>query len=155
MRPLFTLLLAMLGLAALAWVWARRAWGPRAALYAGLGILTSIGPFLFTRFIIPEAILSLLLLSALYAFFLSLEDQRTVYIYWTYAALALATLTKGLIGPVFFAGTALPYLVITGHWRRWRSLNLASGLLLYLAIAAPWFILATLEIGRASCRERV
>jgi len=56
----------MLGLTWLAWVWARRAWGPRAGLYAGLGVLTSIGPFLFTRFIIPEAELSLFLLIALY-----------------------------------------------------------------------------------------
>jgi hypothetical protein len=46
----------MLGLTWLAWLWARRAWGARAGLYAGLGVLTSIGPFLFTRFIIPEAI---------------------------------------------------------------------------------------------------
>jgi 4-amino-4-deoxy-L-arabinose transferase-like glycosyltransferase len=55
--------LAMLGLAWLAWLWARRGWGERAGLYAGLGVLTSIGPFLFTRFIIPEAQLSLFLLS--------------------------------------------------------------------------------------------
>jgi len=39
--------------------------GPRAGLYAGLGVLTSVGPFLFTRFIIPEAQLSLFLLIAL------------------------------------------------------------------------------------------
>ena len=51
--------LALLGCAWLAWLWARRAWGPRAGLYAGLGVLTSIGPFLFTRFAIPEALLSL------------------------------------------------------------------------------------------------
>ena len=31
-----------------------RAWGRRAGLYAALGVLTSIGPFLFTRFFIPE-----------------------------------------------------------------------------------------------------
>ena len=37
--------LGMLGLTWLAWVWARRAWGARAGLYAGLGVLTSIGPF--------------------------------------------------------------------------------------------------------------
>ena len=47
--------LAMLGLAWLSWLWASRAWGPRAGLYAGLGVFASIGPFLFTRFIIPEA----------------------------------------------------------------------------------------------------
>ena len=51
--------LAVLACAWLAWLWSRRAWGDRAALYAGLGTLTCCGPFLFTRFYIPEALLSL------------------------------------------------------------------------------------------------
>ena len=72
----------MLGLAWLAWLWARRAWGARAGLYAGLAVLTSIGPFLFTRFIIPEAQLSLFLLIALYALITGLEDDRPNRFYW-------------------------------------------------------------------------
>ena len=39
--------LAILGLAWLAWLWGSRGWGRRAGLYAALGVLTSIGPFLF------------------------------------------------------------------------------------------------------------
>ena len=73
--------LAMLGLTWLAWVWARRAWGSRAGLYAGLGVLTSIGPFLFTRFIIPEAELSLFLLVALYGLITGLESNRPARFY--------------------------------------------------------------------------
>jgi hypothetical protein len=68
--------LAMLGLTWLSWLWARRAWGDRAGLYAGLAVITSIGPFLFTRFIIPEAELSFFLLVALYALITGLEDDR-------------------------------------------------------------------------------
>ncbi len=136
--------LALLGCAWLAWLWAGRAWGRRAALYAALGILTSIGPFLFTRFAIPEALLSFLLLFALYCFLTGLEDRLPSRLYWMWAALALATLTKGLIAPVFFAAAALPMLVLSGHWRRWRELKPFTGLLLFLAIAAPWHILAGL-----------
>ncbi len=136
--------LAMLGLAWLSWHWAGLAFGPRAGLYAALGVLTSIGPFLFTRFIIPEAILSLFLLFALYCLLTGLEYKRPNRLYWTWAALALATLTKGLIAPVFFAGAAIPFLLLTGQWRRWRSLRPVSGLLLFLAIAAPWHILVGL-----------
>jgi 4-amino-4-deoxy-L-arabinose transferase-like glycosyltransferase len=136
--------LGMLGLAWLAWLWARRAWGPRAGLYAGLGVLTSIGPFLFTRFIIPEAILSLFLLIALYGLITGLESNRPARIYFMWATLALALLTKGLIAPVFFVGAAIPYLLLTGQWRRWRDLKPVSGLLTFLAIAAPWHILVGL-----------
>ena len=136
--------LAMLGLAWLTWTWAGRAWGPRAGLYAALGVLTSIGPFLFTRFIIPEAILSFFLLTALYGLLTGLEFNRPNRLYWTWTVLALATLTKGLIAPVFFAGAAVPFLLLTGQRRRWRELRPVSGLLLFLAIAAPWHILVGL-----------
>jgi 4-amino-4-deoxy-L-arabinose transferase-like glycosyltransferase len=54
---------------------------------------------------------------------------------------ALALLTKGLIAPVFFLGAAIPYLLLTGQWRRWKALKPVTGLLVFLAIAAPWHIL--------------
>ncbi len=136
--------LAMLGLAWLSWLWARRAWGPRAGLYAGLGVLTSVGAFLFTRFIIPEAILSLFLLVALYCLITGLELDQPSRFYWMWANVALALMIKGLIAPVFFLGTAIPYLLLTGQWRRWRKLRLITGPLVFLAIAAPWHILCGL-----------
>jgi 4-amino-4-deoxy-L-arabinose transferase-like glycosyltransferase len=136
--------LAMLGLTWMAWLWARRAWGPRAGLYAGLGVLTSIGPFLFTRFIIPEAQLSLFLLIALYCLLTGFEPGRGARFYWMWAFLALALMTKGLIAPTFFIGAAVPFLIVTGLWRRWREMKPVTGSLLFLAIAAPWHILCGL-----------
>ena len=68
--------LALLGCAWIAWLWANRAWGARAALYAALAVLTSIGPFLYTRFAIPEALLSFLFLLALYCFLTGMESRR-------------------------------------------------------------------------------
>jgi hypothetical protein len=61
-----------------------------------------------------------------------------------WAALALAVLTKGLIAPIFFAAAAVPLLLVSGQWRRWRELKPITGVLLFLAIAAPWHILAGL-----------
>ena len=136
--------LAVLGCAMLAWLWADRAWGRRAALYSALGVLTSIGPFLFTRFAIPEALLSFLLLLALYCFLTGMESHRPARFYAMWVALALATLTKGLIAPVFFAAAAIPLLLLSGQWRRLLQFRPLSGFLLYLAVAAPWHILAGL-----------
>ncbi|MFZ1939703.1 MAG: ArnT family glycosyltransferase [Terracidiphilus sp.] len=132
--------LAMLALTWLAWTWARRAWGDRAGLYAGLGVLTSVGPFLFTRFIIPEAILAFFLLMSLYTLITGLELNEPARFYWMWAGVGLALMTKGLIGPVFFFGAAIPYLLLTGQWRRWKALRPVTGPLLFLAIAAPWHI---------------
>ncbi|MGO9438588.1 MAG: glycosyltransferase family 39 protein [Terracidiphilus sp.] len=136
--------LALLGCAWIAWLWAGRAWGRRAAFYSALAILTAIGPFLYTRFAIPEALLSFLFLLALYCFLTGLESQRPARFYVMWMALALATLTKGLIAPVFFAGAAVPLMLLSGQWRRWLQCKPFSGLLVFLAIAAPWHILAGL-----------
>ena len=136
--------LAMLGLAWLCWLWASRAWGQRAGLYAGLGMLTCVGAFLFTRFIIPESILSFFLLFAVYSMLTGFESARPIRFYGMWAALACAMLTKGLIAPVFFVGAAVPFLLLSGQWRRWRALKPVTGLLLFLVIAAPWHILAGL-----------
>jgi 4-amino-4-deoxy-L-arabinose transferase-like glycosyltransferase len=134
--------LGLLGCAWIGWLWAGRAWGPRAGLYAALGTLTSIGPFLYTRFAIPEALLSFLLLLALYCLLTGFESSRPMRFYGMWTALALAVLAKGLIAPIFFAAAAVPLLLVSGQWRRWRALKPVTGLLLFLAIAAPWHILA-------------
>src|SRR5277367_6027538 len=137
--------LGVLAGAILAWVWSRRAWGDRAAFYAALAILTSVGVFLFTRFLIPESLLSFFLALALYAFLTGLEDRKPARLYLAYTALAIAVLAKGLVAPVFFTAAVVPYLIITGEWRRWRQFRLFTGILLFLAIAAPWHILAGLR----------
>lgn len=136
--------LALFGCAWLSWLWAGRAYGPRAGFYAALGVLTAVGPFLYTRFAIPEALLSFLILSALYCFLTGFESDRPLRFYAMWAALGLAVLAKGLIAPVFFAAAALPFLFLTGQWRRWRQLKPLSGILLFLLIATPWHILAGL-----------
>jgi 4-amino-4-deoxy-L-arabinose transferase-like glycosyltransferase len=67
------------------------------------------------------------------------------YAYAMWAALALAVLTKGLVALVFLFGTAIVFLALTGETRHWRRLKPITGVLLFLAIAAPWHILAGLR----------
>ncbi|HEV2463905.1 MAG TPA: glycosyltransferase family 39 protein [Acidobacteriaceae bacterium] len=137
--------LAVLGCAFLAWLWGKRAYGDRAGFYAALAVLTSVGIFLWTRFLIPESLLTLFITLALYCFLTGLEDRKPSRFYAAYAALALALLAKGLIAPVFFGAAIIPYLIITGEWRRWREMRLFTGILLFLAIGAPWHILCGLR----------
>ena len=77
-------------------------------------------------------ILTLLIALALYLFLTGLEDRQPARIYCTYVLLALAMLAKGLIAPVFFLGGVIPYLLLTGQWRRWREFHLFTGTLLFL-----------------------
>ena len=139
--------LAVLLLTLLGYRWAAEAFDRRTAFYTGLGTLTAAGVFLFTRVFIPEVLLSLFLCTALYLFLRALEAQphRRAEPYAMGVALALAVLTKGLVAIVFFLGSTLAYLLLTGQWRHWRRLRPFTGSLLFLAVAAPWHILAGLR----------
>jgi len=134
--------LAVLLLVLLAMRWGRRAFGDRAAVYAGLFVATSAGCYLFTRILIPEAILSFFIALAFYFFATALEEGAAWRWYAGYACVALAVLTKGLLAIVVVGLALLLYLAISGEWRRWREFRFFTGTLLFLAIAAPWHLLA-------------
>ncbi len=110
------------------------------ALLAAVVLLSSFGLFIFTRILIPDAILCLWLCVAMAAFWRSLEQPTRRNAAAFGAACALGVLTKGLIGLVFPLVIVAAYLGMTrqpGHLRRWHPL---TGLLIFLAIAAPWHI---------------
>jgi len=134
--------LSMFLLVLLAMRWGRRAFGDRAAIYAGLFVATAAGCYLFTRILIPEAIVSLFIAASFYFFITALEDRKPWRWYSGYTCVALAVLTKGLLAIVVVGLALLLYLLISGEWRRWREFHLFTGALLFLVIAAPWHLLA-------------
>jgi 4-amino-4-deoxy-L-arabinose transferase-like glycosyltransferase len=139
--------LAMIGLTALTFVFARRYFGKRAGLYSGLAVCTSAGFFLFTRIMIPEAIYALEFTALFYLFLRGWTGTLNPRLaYWGVAALtALAMITRGLIGVVFPVAIIGLFILATRGWNRWRELRIFSSTLLFLAIAAPWHILASLR----------
>jgi 4-amino-4-deoxy-L-arabinose transferase-like glycosyltransferase len=63
---------------------------------------------------------------------------------WMWACwvfMALATLSKGVIGAAIPAMVFLAYSVSTWDWKIWTRLRLFSGTILFFAITAPWFVL--------------
>ena len=129
-----------------AW-FARWALGTLAGLYAGLILATSIGIFLFTRILIPDVVLTLTITVALWSFLRVLDDEEqrpTLRALTMWSAMALGMLLKGLIALVFPIGAALVYLALTRNFGKFRRFRLLPGITLFLAIAAPWHILATL-----------
>lgn len=138
--------LSVFFLGLLALVWGRRAFGERVGVYAAVFTYTAAGMFLFTRILIPDVLLSLLIAASLYFFLTALETPNEAWRWYAgYACMALGALTKGLIALVFPGGTAVIYLLLSGDWRRWREFRLVSGLALFFLIATPWHILAGLR----------
>lgn len=139
---------------ALCWVTARFAgwaFGIRAALFAGGILATCVGMFLFTRILIPDAALTLCITLALWSFLRCTDSEEARPKLWAtvlYASLACGLLLKGLVAALFPVAILFIYLLLTRKLLKretWRGLYLLPGLLLVLAIAAPWHVLATLR----------
>ena len=127
------------------------AFGKRAGLYAGLCMSTCVGLFLFTRILIPDAMLTLAVTLAMWAFLRALDGDEPRPALWALlmaASLGVGLLLKSLIAAVFPVGAAVVYLLLTRQLfsaRTWKRLHPFSGLVVLLLVAAPWHILATLR----------
>jgi 4-amino-4-deoxy-L-arabinose transferase-like glycosyltransferase len=139
--------LAMIGLALLVNEFARRFFGVRAGLYSALAVLTGAGFFLFTRIMIPEGIYALEFTAAFYFFirgWTASLPARTAY--WGVAVMsALAMLTRGLVGVIFPVAIIALFVVATRGWKRLREMHLLSSTLIFLIVATPWHLLASLR----------
>lgn len=138
----------------LCWVTARfSAWafGNAAGLYSGLSIATCIGLFLFTRILIPDAQLTLVIALAMWAFLRVMDDDEPHPRLWAAVfpvCLGVGLLLKGLISVVFPIGAIIVYLAITRQlfsFALWKKLHPFTGAIIVLLIAAPWHILAMLR----------
>ncbi|WP_261508603.1 glycosyltransferase family 39 protein [Burkholderia multivorans] len=58
-----------------------------------------------------------------------------------WAAMAFAVLSKGLVGVILPGAVLVLYTLIARDWALWKRLYLVSGLVLFFAIATPWFVL--------------
>ena len=70
---------------------------------------------------------------------------RRAWMWACWAAMALAVLSKGLVGLILPGATLVIYTLIERDWAIWKRLNLASGLVVFFAIATPWFVLVQLR----------
>jgi 4-amino-4-deoxy-L-arabinose transferase-like glycosyltransferase len=143
----FPLMLGVLALLLATYVLGTQAYGERAGFYAGVVMATSLGPYLFTRFLIPDVLVGLWLALSFYFFLKSLdEDPPRRWTCWGLAAACgLNVLTKGLIGLVFPVAVIGLYLLFTRNLRHLLKLRLVSSTMVLLAVAAPWHIVAGLR----------
>lgn len=123
------------------------AYGERAGFLSGVVLVTSIGPYIFTRFLIPDVLVGLWLTISYYFFLRALEEETPSRMTcWGFAiACALNVLTKGLIGLVFPIGAIGLYLFLTGNLGLLKKLRVVSSLLLFFVVAAPWHALAAIR----------
>ena len=120
----------------------------RTGLLAALILGTGTGFLIQSRMILTDIPLTFTLVTALGCFGLAAFDPgplKARYYYLFYIFAGFAVLTKGLIGLVLPGAVIFWQIILTRRWSLLKEMRLATGLLLFLLVTAPWFILVSLK----------
>lgn len=114
--------------------WAgRRLVGERASLLSVLILLSSLEYFYLGNAAVTDMTLTFFLTVALVSFL-----QRNYYL--MYLCCALGVLTKGPVA-LFFCGVIVGlYLLLTGNLKRLRTMKIPCGIVIFCAVAVPWYV---------------
>ena len=123
----------------------RRLFGATAGWYAALVLGSSLLYVLIGHVNTLDMGVSFFLSAAVCAFLLAQHDgadarARGRWMLAAWAALALALLSKGLIGLVLPGAALFLYVLIERDWRLLGRLHLVAGSVLLLALSLPWFV---------------
>ncbi len=121
-----------------------RLFGAATGFYAALILASSPGFIIVAQINTLDMGLTLFMTATLLCFLLALRDtatQKSPWMLGAWASAALAVLSKGLIGIVLPGGVLLAYVIVQRDWRLLKRLRWGWGLLVFFAIAAPWFVL--------------
>ena len=130
-------------------LFARRLWGVDMAIASMLALLCSPYFMALGGIVTLDMGLTLWTTATLLAFLAAehARDRPAAQRGWmlcAWAAMALAVLSKGLVGIVFTGAAVLIVMVLRRDWRVIDRLHIVPGLAVFLVIAAPWFIAISL-----------
>ncbi|WJF88961.1 glycosyltransferase family 39 protein [Paraburkholderia bonniea] len=123
-----------------------RVFNPAAGLFAAVVLATSPYWNLMGHFNALDMGLSFWMALTLCALLLAQRpnlpsNQVRLWMWACWASMALAVLSKGLIGVILPGAVLVLYTLAARDWAIWKRLYLVSGLMLFFALSVPWFVL--------------
>jgi 4-amino-4-deoxy-L-arabinose transferase-like glycosyltransferase len=120
--------------------------GARPALFGSIALGSMMMPVFAGHFNTLDMGVGTFMSAAMYAILLAQRDDATpsqerFWMLLCWAAMALALLSKGLMGIVLPGAVLFCYLLWTRDFSRLKRLHILKGSLVFFAICAPWFIL--------------
>ncbi|MDD5296419.1 MAG: glycosyltransferase family 39 protein [Rhodocyclaceae bacterium] len=143
-------------LASLACLWSvhgfcARLGRPQTGRLAVLILGSSLGYVLMSRVVMFDMLFTAFFNFALLGFFLAWRESNRWLLRLSHACLALALLTKGFLALILFGLILVPCFLVRGRRSLWQALRFFAdplGLALFLALALPWHVIASLEHPR-------
>ncbi len=129
----------------LAWFTGTRLFGREAGIYAALLLGSSMLYVMMSHINTLDMGVTFFLTLGIFSLLLAQKEEqaalRRKWMLLAWAALALAVLSKGLMGVVLPGAALFLYSVFNRDITIWKRMHWISGLALFLLIAVPWFVL--------------
>jgi 4-amino-4-deoxy-L-arabinose transferase-like glycosyltransferase len=136
-----------LGTVLVTYLLGRRLFGSRAGLLGGVILATSPEYIVLSRSVIHDISLAFFITLALFFFYAACSSQphRRMNLFLLYAALGFAVLAKGPIGLLLPGLIIGLFLLVKGRLAFLKEMSLGWGALVFLAVAAPWYVLISIR----------
>jgi 4-amino-4-deoxy-L-arabinose transferase-like glycosyltransferase len=140
--------------AAAAWALAtylfvRRVLGADTAFLTTFLLVTALQVTIIAKAAIADAVLNCFIAMTMFDFYSYLESGHRRFYYRAMVAMALGTLTKGPVAIMIPLASTLIFCLVQRDGKRWaRTFADWRGILLFLVIAAPWYVAAIIDQGR-------
>jgi 4-amino-4-deoxy-L-arabinose transferase-like glycosyltransferase len=129
----------------LAWFAGTRLFGRQAGIYAALLLGSSMLYSMMAHINTLDMGVTFFITLGIFSLLIAQKEvqisQRRNWMWLAWAALALAVLSKGLMGLILPGAALFLYSVLNRDIMVWKRMHWFSGLLVFLLIAAPWFVL--------------
>ena len=135
----FPALFAAVGLV-MTYAFARRLYDERTAFWAAIILGTGVLYSFLAKLILTDMSLFVFFSGTLAAFFIGYYEREQKYFYIAYACAGLAVLTKGPIGLLLPGLVILVFLALARDLSALRRMCIPTGLLVFAAVCAPWYI---------------
>ena len=135
----FPALFAAVGLV-MTYAFARRLYDERTAFRAAIILGTGVLYSFLAKLILTDMSLFVFFGGTLAAFFIGYYEREQKYFYIAYACAGLAVLTKGPIGLLLPGLVILVFLALARDLSALRRMCIPTGLLVFAAVCAPWYI---------------
>ena len=142
----FPALFAAAGLG-LTYAFARRLYDERTAFWSAIILGTGVLYSVLAKLILTDMSLFVFFGATLAAFFIGYREREQKYFYIAYACAGLSVLTKGPIGLLLPGLVILIFLAAARDLSALRRICLPSGLLVFAAVCAPWYVYMYLAHG--------
>lgn len=142
----FPALFAAAGLG-LTYAFARRLYDERTAFWSALILGTSVLYSFLAKLILTDLSLFVFFGGTLAAFYIGYRERRRSFFYIAYACAGLAVLTKGPIGFLLPGLIILIFLLAARDLSALGRVCLPTGLLVFAAVCAPWYVYMYLVHG--------